>query len=141
MLSDENLLIKQVSKRQPISANLEKICLCSPNGDQCSYNTFIHCSKTVEKMSRVKRYITQEWMALPSLEREKIMVSNVPFFFLIWSMIKSNDKWLNWNWLITWAICLLFEDKRKTRCTIQHFHFPRNCRDSVYISIWKFWAT
>lgn len=80
MLSDENLLIKQISKRQSVSANLEKICLCSPNGDQCSYNTFIHCSKTVEKMSRFKRYITQEWMAFPSLEREKIMVSNVPFF-------------------------------------------------------------
>lgn len=79
MLSDENLLIKQLSKRQPISANLDKICLCSSNGDQCSYNTIMHCSTTVEKKARKKRDIIQEWMAPPSLEREKSMVSNVHF--------------------------------------------------------------
>lgn len=80
MLSGENLLIKQLSMRQSISENLDKICLCSPSGDQCSYTTFMHCSKTVEKKFRKKRDIIQEWILPRSLERENSMVSSVPFF-------------------------------------------------------------
>lgn len=71
LLNDENLLLEPLSTRQPISSHLDKICLCSPNGDECSYN--MHCSTTVKKKflctestiqtsgSRKKRDIFQEW--------------------------------------------------------------------------------
>lgn len=71
LLSDENLLLEPLSTRQQSSTHLDKICLCSPNGDQCSYN--MHYSTTFKKKflctksriqtsgSRKKRDIFQKW--------------------------------------------------------------------------------
>lgn len=78
VLGDENLLKEPLSTRQPISSTLDKICMCTLNGDQCLYNTLMHCSTTVEKpflctaltiqtsVSRKKRDLSGKWIP-PSL--------------------------------------------------------------------------
>uniref|UniRef100_A0A8W8NV44 VWFD domain-containing protein n=1 Tax=Magallana gigas TaxID=29159 RepID=A0A8W8NV44_MAGGI len=78
VLGDEHLLKEPLSTRQPISSTLDKICMCTLNGDQCLYNTLMHCSTTVEKqflctaltiqtsVSRKKRDLSGKWI-LPSL--------------------------------------------------------------------------
>lgn len=86
VLSDENLLKEPLSTRQLISSTLDKICMCTSNDDQCSYNK--HCSKTVEKkflctdpsikasVSRKKRDLSQKWIP-SSLTVVKSLVSFV----------------------------------------------------------------
>lgn len=78
VLGDENSLKEPLSTRQPISSTLDKICMCTSNGDQCLYNTLMHCSTTVEKqflctaltiqtsVSRKKRDLSGKWIP-PSL--------------------------------------------------------------------------
>nr|XP_034320141.1 uncharacterized protein LOC117687527 isoform X50 [Crassostrea gigas] len=78
VLGDENLLKEPLSTRQPISSTLDRICMCTLNGDQCLYNTMMHCSATAEKqflctaltiqtsVSRKKRDLSGKWIP-PSL--------------------------------------------------------------------------
>lgn len=86
VLGDENLLKEPLSTRQPISSTLDKICMCTLNGDQCLYNIWMHCSTTVEKpflctaltiqtsVSRKKRDLSGKWIP-PSLSVPKPLVS------------------------------------------------------------------
>ncbi|XP_061167273.1 uncharacterized protein LOC133176126 [Saccostrea echinata] len=74
--NDENLLNSAPSDRPPISSNLDKICTCSPSGNQCSYHTYSQCSKATGK----QYYCTQTANQIQSLrkKREVHLNSNLP---------------------------------------------------------------